>query len=398
MATQLQTDPEQQPNADEHVKIGTDAEINSESSQTMAPPSFSETVKGNASPVARAQKIIRMKVVPPFRREYFQNPNLLERDVDAALKEIYTIFKPKYRHQVTIARTNVTQHSRNLQILMFTAPAEAEEDIAFAKLRGINIMGKTVFPTGEEFWRFSPAEFPKRAMLRINNLPILLDDEELEKLLDLPPCTEIGGDILREQKTYDFGKIYTGRAMVPIVILSQQHQDQLLKWSLWRNTDGKLCWNEVPLMMSIPKLHKCTKCELEGRPQYIGHDDLWCRIIRRQTTQTPPVETEDINDPPEVIETQHAPHQPAIEESNNQSDITNNEEELEEQNMENKDEDSSAETGRSDSEAAEDQQQTSTTTNKKRKKKNSRKRQIANSCASSSKAPKTRNKNGNNVS
>ena len=374
------------------------SEKNSELPRTIPPLSFSETVKGNVSTKARTQKIIRMKVVPPFRKEHFQNPNLLERDVEEAIKEIYTIFQPNFRHQVTISRTNMAHKNRNLQILMVTAPAEAEEDIAFAKLRGISIMGKTVFPTGEEFWRFFPGEFPKRAMLRISNLPILLDDEELEELLELPPCTEIGGDILREQKTYDFGKIYTGRAMIPISISSQQHQDQLLKWSLWKNTNGKLSWNEVPLMMSIPKLHKCTQCEHEGRPQYIGHDDLWCRIIRRQTTQTPPAETEDINDPPEVIETQHEPHQPAIEESNNQSDTTNNNNEPEQQNMENKDDDSSAETGRSDSEATDDQQQTSSTTNKKRKRKKSRKRQIANSCASSSKAPKTRNKNGNNVS
>ena len=69
-----------------------------------------------------------MKVVPPFRKEHFQNPNILERDVDEAIREIYTILKPKFRHQVTISRTNMAHQNRNLQILMVTAPAEAEED------------------------------------------------------------------------------------------------------------------------------------------------------------------------------------------------------------------------------------------------------------------------------
>ena len=378
-------------------------EQNSELPRTIPPLSFSETVKGNIAPISRAQKIMRMKVVPPFRREHFQNPNILERDVEEAIKEIYTIFKPKYRHQVSISRTNVVQHNRNLQILMVTAPAEAEEDIAFAKLRGISIMGNTVFPTGEGFWRFSPQEFPKRAMLRISNLPILLDDEELEELLELPPQTEIGGDILREQKTYDFGKIFTGRAMIPIIISSQKHQDELLNWSLWRNTNGKLSWNEVPLMMSIPKLHKCRQCEQERRPQYIGHDDLWCRIIRRKTSPTPPAETEQVNGQPDANETQH---EPAIEKSTTLSEAINKDEETD-QNIESNEEDSNEEdsneetghTEEMENEEEEDKQQEASTPGKKRKRKKSRKRQIASSCASSSKAPKTRrNKNGNDTS
>ena len=291
LATQVQTDAEQQPNADEHVQIGTDAEINSESSRSMAPHSFSETVRGSASPKPRTQKIIRMKIVPPFRKEHFLYPQLLQEDIGKAMFEILSAFQPKFRNKITIARTNLVQHGRTLQILMVTAPGEAEEDVARAKLVGIKMMGKTVFPTADEFWRFSPGEFPKRAMIRITNLPALLETDELEELLDLPPETNFNNLLERETIETEAGKVHTGRGRIPIIINSKEHQERLFQWSTWRNSEsGKLVWNEVPLFMSIPRLHKCSMCEAENRPQFIGHDDRWCRIRRRTEEPEKPEE------------------------------------------------------------------------------------------------------------
>ena len=143
-------------------------------------------------------------------------------------------------------------------------------------------MGKTVFPTGDEYWRFTNSEYPKRAMIRITNLPILLGTDELEELLQLPEDTEYNGVPERETTRTDLGPIYTGRARIPIEINSKDHEDALCKWSKWRNSeDGLMLWNEVPIYMSIPRLHRCTLCEAENRPQFIGHDAQWCRIIRR---------------------------------------------------------------------------------------------------------------------
>ena len=97
-------------------------------------PSFSDKVKQtNNSNIYRRQRILRMKVVPPFRKEHFMNRQKLEADVNAAIREILCIFQPKFRPMVTISRTNLTQQNRNIQILMVTAPEEAEEDLARAK-------------------------------------------------------------------------------------------------------------------------------------------------------------------------------------------------------------------------------------------------------------------------
>ena len=249
-------------------------------------PTFSEKLRGNLCSTPRTRKIIRMKVIPPFRKEHFMYSQLLEDDVQKAINEIASIFQPKHRGLITISRTNIPQQNgRRLQILMVTAPGEAEEEVARAKLNGIKIMGKTVFPTGDEFWRFSPGEFPKKAMIHITNLPVLCETDELEEMLGLPDHTE--HDIMqRESIQTDSGKIYTGRARIPIVINSKEHEEHLLEWSNWRNSeDGLLVWNEIPVYMSIPKLHKCGECEKEGRP-YIGHDEKWCRIRRPQQIPT----------------------------------------------------------------------------------------------------------------
>ena len=189
-------------------------------------PSFSDKVKQTNiyNKEYRRQRILRMKVDPPFRKEHFLNRQKLEMDVNAAIKEILYIFQPKFRPLVTISRTNLPQQNRNIQILMVTAPEEAEEDLARAKLNEIKIMGKTVFPTGEEIWRFSPSEFPKRAMLRVNNLPILCTDEELEEIMELPEDIKFAGDLLRESEETELGRLFTGRAMIPIVIPTREHE------------------------------------------------------------------------------------------------------------------------------------------------------------------------------
>ena len=38
--------------------------------------------------------------------------------------------------------------------------------------------------------------------------------------------------------------------------------------------------------MPIPRLHKCSKCEAEGRRQFVGHDEQWCRIQRHPANHT----------------------------------------------------------------------------------------------------------------
>ena len=111
---------------DEHVEHL----VQTTNSNEQQPMSFSQTVQANTHNQVRTQRIIRMKVVPPFRREHFQNANLLQTDIENAMREILNIFQPIHRRMVTIARTNIPQPGqRHLQILMVTAPIDAENEV-----------------------------------------------------------------------------------------------------------------------------------------------------------------------------------------------------------------------------------------------------------------------------
>ena len=96
-------------------------------------------------------KIFRLKIVPPFRKEHFENKNALETEIAKAYAEILKPFKPQVRMYITISRTIEEKWGKRLHILHVTAPEEAEEDIENIKTKGLQIMGRTVFPTGDDF-------------------------------------------------------------------------------------------------------------------------------------------------------------------------------------------------------------------------------------------------------
>ena len=116
--------------------------VQTTNSNEQQPMSFSQTVQANTHNQVRTQRIIRMKVVPPFRRQHFQNANLLQTDIENAMRETLNIFQPIHRRMVTIARTNIPQPGQRHLQLMVTAPIEAENEVARAKLTGVKKNGK----------------------------------------------------------------------------------------------------------------------------------------------------------------------------------------------------------------------------------------------------------------
>ena len=54
-----------------------------------------------------------------------------------------------------------------------------------------------------------------------------------------------------------------------------------------------LMWNEIPIYMTIPRLHKCRKCKEEKR-QFIGHDENGAESVVKKTEETPPNNQEPI--------------------------------------------------------------------------------------------------------
>ena len=84
---------------------------------------------------------------------------------------------------ITIAKTHTIIGNRTLQSRMLTAPIEAEEEVTNMQLTGLQILNRTILPTADKRWRYSPSMYPKKFTLRIEGLPILCGDEELLECL-----------------------------------------------------------------------------------------------------------------------------------------------------------------------------------------------------------------------
>ena len=104
--TQLQSPAVQQQNAGDHELMEQNSDINSKHSRSTQPPSFSDTLKEDVSRAPRTQKIIWMKIVPLFRKEHFQYPQLLQEDIGKAMLRCWVPFvqnfetRLRYREQI----------------------------------------------------------------------------------------------------------------------------------------------------------------------------------------------------------------------------------------------------------------------------------------------------------
>ena len=97
------------------------------------------------------------------------------------------------------------KNGKHFQILLVTAPETAQEAVANAKMRGIQNIGKTIFPTGEEYWQYVNSEYPKKLIMRFNNLPALCDDETLDEFMLLPDRIETIGMVTGENQQTEWG-------------------------------------------------------------------------------------------------------------------------------------------------------------------------------------------------
>ena len=117
-----------------------------------------------------------MKIVPPFRKEHIENKNTLETEITKDYAEILIPFRPQVRMYITISRTIAEKWGKRMHILHATAPEEAEDDIEGIKTNDLEIMGRTVFPTGY-FYQVRNSQYSRKVWVKINNLPFLCSDD-----------------------------------------------------------------------------------------------------------------------------------------------------------------------------------------------------------------------------
>ena len=171
-----------------------------------------------------------MKIIPPFTRAHLQTPENFEKATNECYVAILRSFSPRLRPMITIAKTHTIIGNRKLQTLMVTAPIEAEEEVANMQLSGLQILDRTILPTADEIWRYSPSMYPKKFTLRIEGLPILCGDEELLEVIQMP-CGDILSEINRHTVTTEIGVVYTGTAHATLQVKSEQEENILKDWS-----------------------------------------------------------------------------------------------------------------------------------------------------------------------
>ena len=99
-----------------------------------------------------------------------------------------------------------------------------------------------------------PHQTSLKTWVLLSDVPVLLRGEELVDIIELPIDTEINGTIMRESRVYEtLGRVHTGRVCIPIIIQDEKHEEAQRKWSYWRNDDGRLEWNLIPINLSIPR-------------------------------------------------------------------------------------------------------------------------------------------------
>ena len=149
------------------------------------------------------QQVLKMKTIPPLRKEFFTDSAVLESEMKKTYKDILSVFNPQYREMITISGTTMKFGDKTLQVLLVIAPVEAE-DVARIKLNGLKIMNRTVFPTAKDTWMVKTSAFPKVVDIRVNILPALCYNNHVMELLQIPDIAELG-EIQREQQRTELG-------------------------------------------------------------------------------------------------------------------------------------------------------------------------------------------------
>ena len=243
-------------------------------------PALYSKVSQPVTPQLKVSNIIKMKIIPPFSREQLRDPIKLDAAVGQCIKEIQMAFAPESRSKLTIAKTMANYGERRMQTLLVIAPEEAQEDFTRLQLGGLSILGKTIFPTGEHFWKFEPSAFPKRVRMAISDLPFLCDEATFYDLLDLPSDVHIEGNIKRQTAHTEAGVFYTGRADVRLKIENAEAEQALREWSWLKMTNKDIEWMDIPITVQVPSLHECKWCHTKGVAA-VGHDEMWCRDKQR---------------------------------------------------------------------------------------------------------------------
>ena len=97
-----------------------------------------------------------------------------------------------FQNEVTLSKTFTALGARNIHTITVVASFAARPYFDEIRTRGIELLGKTVFPLGHSAFASSNRRnmYPRKVNIKIQNFPFICPDDETMKLFSFPPQIE----------------------------------------------------------------------------------------------------------------------------------------------------------------------------------------------------------------
>ena len=260
---------------------------------------YSTAIQNGLSKVTASNDFQIMQIIPPFTKSMLANTGSLNDAYIQCAKSILKEFPQEVRSQITISRTFAQIREKTLHTLTVTSPPTVRTQYHSIRSRGLNLLGKTVFPMGKHILNKERNFYPRRYNIKFVNFPYVCSDTETLKLIELPEGIEHNPTINRMKVNIDGDFIFDGYATLSVTVHNANEEEKLRKWSYESKIADFKDWNGLEIKFHVPALHSCRFCEEKNR-QYIGHHKDWCFLwqkgmhkVERQNRQN--VNTEQKN-------------------------------------------------------------------------------------------------------
>ena len=214
------------------------------------------------------ENIQKLFIIPPFTKTHFSSEQTLNAAYNQCVDAIMATIPMQSKGKITITKTWTKVREKNLHTLLLIGPQECQTHFNHLTLHGIQLLGKTIFPTMHQTRSLNL--YPKRYNVKINQLPFVCSEAVLIELLKLPEDVQIIESLHRFTEKSKNGEFFNGSAVLQVAVNNKESEENLRSWSHSSRMDDPIDWNGIFIEFYVPAIHFCNFCEAQG------HDEDWC--------------------------------------------------------------------------------------------------------------------------
>ena len=222
---------------------------------------YSTAIQNGLPKVTASNDFQIMQIIPPFTKSMLANTGSLNDAHIQCAKSILKEFPQEVRSQITISRTFAQKREKTLHTLTVTFPPTVRTQYHSIRSRGLNLLGKTVFPMGKHILNKERNFYPRKYNIKFVNLPYVCSDTETLKLIELPEGIEHNPTINRMKVNIDGDFIFDGYATLSVTVHNANEEEKLRKRSYESKIADFKDWNGLEIKFHVPALHNCSFCE-----------------------------------------------------------------------------------------------------------------------------------------